>query len=100
MTTPDRRWTRGHRCWPALAALTLMACATPQSAVPPAATLDVVELSATEARDRMAAGRLTSADLTRAYLDRIAAIPGPLKEQSVFEVTTLRAVWMEPRGKV
>ena len=80
MTTPDRRWTRGHRCWPALAALTLMACATPQSAVPPAATLDVVELSATEARDRMAAGRLTSADLTRAYLDRIAAIDdaGPM----------------------
>src|SRR5262245_21637794 len=38
------------------------------------ATLDVVELSATDARDRMAAGTLTSRALTQAYLDRIAAI--------------------------
>jgi amidase len=40
----------------------------------PAATLDVVELSAMEARDRMAAGTLTSRELTQAYLDRIAQI--------------------------
>jgi amidase len=37
-------------------------------------TLDVVELSATDARDRMAAGTLTSRALTQAYLDRIAAV--------------------------
>jgi amidase len=36
--------------------------------------LDVVELSATDARDRMAAGRLTSRELTDAYLLRIRAI--------------------------
>ena len=35
-------------------------------------TIDVEELSAIEARDRMAAGTLTSRALTRAYLDRIA----------------------------
>ncbi len=39
-----------------------------------AAAIDVVELSATEARDRMAAGALTSRALTQAYLDRIGAI--------------------------
>jgi len=37
-------------------------------------TLDVVELSATDARDRIAAGTLTSRALTQAYLDRIAAV--------------------------
>ena len=36
------------------------------------AAVDVVELSATEARDRMTAGALTSRALTQAYLDRIA----------------------------
>jgi amidase len=44
------------------------------SADAPANTLDVVELSASEARDRMAAGTLTSRALTQGYLDRIAAI--------------------------
>jgi amidase len=43
-------------------------------AAPGAPALDVVELSATDARDRMAAGTLTSEALTRAYLDRIAAV--------------------------
>src|SRR5689334_16946155 len=38
------------------------------------AGIDVVELSATDAQARMTAGSLTSADLTRAYLDRIAKI--------------------------
>jgi amidase len=37
-------------------------------------SFDVVELSATDARDRMAAGTLTSRTLTRAYLDRIARV--------------------------
>ena len=45
---------------------------TPQA--PPAPKLDVVELSAADARDRMAAGTLTSRALTQAYLDRIAKI--------------------------
>ena len=36
--------------------------------------VDVVELAATDARDRMAAGTLTSHQLTQAYLDRIAKI--------------------------
>lgn len=61
----------------------LAACAaTPADAPPsgpaasgaPAAAVDVVELSATDARDRMAAGTLTSRALTQAYLDRIAQV--------------------------
>ncbi|MBK5298204.1 MAG: amidase, partial [Vicinamibacteria bacterium] len=50
---------------------------SPPSAPPastPTATPDVVELAATEARDRMAAGTLTSHALTQAYLNRIGAI--------------------------
>jgi amidase len=39
-----------------------------------ATTLDVVELSATDVRDRMAEGTLTSRALTQAYLERIAAV--------------------------
>jgi amidase len=49
----------------------------PPSPAAPAAkapALDVVELSAAEARDRLTDGSLTSRALTRAYLDRIAAI--------------------------
>jgi amidase len=38
------------------------------------AAVDVIELSATEARTRMDAGQLTSETLTRAYIDRIAKI--------------------------
>jgi amidase len=58
-------------------------CARTDSAAPPAAAaqpapaapaVDVVELSASDARDRLAAGQLTSHALTQAYLDRIAAI--------------------------
>lgn len=50
----------------------------PDSTTPPASTAppatDVVELSAADARDRMAAGTLTARALTQAYLDRIASI--------------------------
>ena len=53
------------------------ACGAPAPAPPPAAdaqpAVDVVELSATEARARLEAGTLTSRALTQAYLDRIAA---------------------------
>ncbi len=43
-------------------------------------TIDVVELSAVDARDRMAAGTLTSRALTQAYLDRIRQVDdsGPM----------------------
>ena len=67
----------------AVLSLNLMfsACARTDSAAAPAAAaqparpaVDVVELSAKDARDRMAAGQLTSRALTQAYLDRIAAI--------------------------
>lgn len=46
--------------------------ALPAQPAPPA--LDVVELSATDALARMAAGELTSVALTEAYLDRIAKV--------------------------
>jgi amidase len=77
-----------------LAALTLACGGAPSqgpasSAGPAAPSVDVVELSATEARDRMAAGTLTSKTLTEAYLARIAAIDaaGPTL-RAVIEVNT------------
>ena len=58
-----------------LAVQYLGACATAAPPMPASQTqIDVVELSATDARDRMAAGTLTSRALTQAYLDRIAQI--------------------------
>ena len=67
----------------ALAALLAAAgCAPPPEAParPDGPALDVVELSAADARDRMAAGTLTARALTQAYLDRIAAVDddGPM----------------------
>jgi amidase len=55
----------------------------------PASGIDVVELSAVDARNRMAAGTLTSRALTKAYLDRIAAIDdtGPMLN-AVIETNT------------
>jgi len=69
-----------------LAALLLIAllgfagCSRPAPPGPDVPPLDVVELSALEARDRMAAGTLTSRALTEAYLERIARIDdaGPM----------------------
>jgi amidase len=53
-------------------------CAPPSQRPAPAAiqagSLDVVELSAVEASERLAAGSITSRALTQAYLDRIAAV--------------------------
>jgi amidase len=46
----------------------------PAPAATPAPVIDVAELSATEARDRMTAGTLTSRALAEAYLDRIAKL--------------------------
>jgi len=56
--------------------LALVGCSQQHTATqaPPASVIDVVELSATDARDRMAAGTLASRALTQAYLDRIAKI--------------------------
>ena len=63
--------------------LFLTACArevAPPVETPRTPAVDVVELSAVEARDRMAAGTLTSRALTQAYLDRIRQIDdaGPM----------------------
>ena len=67
-----------HRHGTVLMLVTAVLCAAcgpaPQ---PPAASrprVDVVELGATQARALMAEGKLTSRDLTQAYLDRIAAV--------------------------
>ncbi len=90
----------------------VFACACSQQPAPPTSapgstgatvgkpTIDVVELSATDARARMASGELTSAALTRAYLDRIAKIDdaGPTlravietNPQAIAEATALDA---------
>jgi amidase len=58
------------------AVLALAGCAGPGTTRAPGAggAVDVVELDVSEAQRRMAAGTLTSVALTRAYLERIAAI--------------------------
>jgi amidase len=84
------------RSFPAFLLTTLLAgcmsASTPpadtQTASPPPG-IDVVEFSAVDARDRMAAGTLTSRALTQAYLDRIRQVDddGP-KLNAVIEVNT------------
>lgn len=60
--------------------MAIAGCASQPAATPPVAArsigdaVDVVELSVADAQRRMTAGTLTSRGLTRAYLDRIAAI--------------------------
>jgi amidase len=65
--------------WIVVALCLSAACARPSDSSQPtpaasAPSLDIAELSATDARDRMAAGTLTSRALTQAYLERIAAL--------------------------
>ena len=66
--------------WVLTALLVTASCDRPTDSPQPASTtaaapaVDVAELSASEARERMAAGTLTSRALTQAYLDRIAAL--------------------------
>jgi len=84
----------------------LAGCVSPSSAPQPSGAtegkpaVDVVELSATDARARMASGELTSVALTQAYLDRIAKVDdaGPtlnavieINPQAVAEATALDA---------
>ena len=69
-----------RRCLALLLAIGALAACTPNSpptppapaSGSPAGLLDVAELSATDARARLASGELSSRDLTQAYLDRIA----------------------------
>jgi len=74
MTATHVRWLAGA-AW-----CVSVACAPAQTTTAPAAepqgqpAIDVVELGAAEARERMRAGTLTARALTQAYLDRIAAI--------------------------
>jgi amidase len=73
-----------HRLAIVLVPVCLYACAgapantapggAPAASAEQRAAIDVVELSATEARDRMSAGTLTARALTQAYLDRIAQV--------------------------
>ena len=63
----------------ALGAVAVLACGPAQTTSTAderqvRATIDVVELSAAAAEERLRAGTLTSRALTQAYLDRIAAI--------------------------
>jgi amidase len=85
------------RSVPAFILVSILTACSSQPPYPPTAahnesstpTFDVVELSAVEARDRMAAGTLTSRALTQAYLDRIKQIDdsGPMLN-AVIEINT------------
>ena len=90
MTISDLGFRMSDRLLIAGCVIVLAGCSGPRVAEAPAPAkpaIDVIELSATEARDRMAAGTITSEALTKAYLYRIAAIDdaGP-KLDSVIEI--------------
>ena len=72
MRVPGRQAVAASRVILAAAAIAAAGCAPATTAR--GGGIDVVELSAANARQRMTAGTLTSVDLTRAYLARIAAV--------------------------
>src|SRR5687768_3797427 len=90
MTMSDLRFQIADQWRIAALLIAAGACASQPSQPAPAPELpavNVVELSAADARDRMAAGTLTSEALTRAYMKRIADVDdaGP-KLASVIEL--------------
>src|SRR5687768_5325313 len=77
MTMSDLRSQIADQLKIAVLLITAGACASQPSQPAPAPevpAVNVVELSAADARDRMAAGTLTAEALTRAYLQRIADV--------------------------
>lgn len=72
-----------------LALLSACVAGSPVAQAPGSSSVDVVELSAVDARARIEAGTLTSRALTQAYLDRIAGVDddGP-RLNSVIELNS------------
>ena len=72
--TSVSRWVVIFAVFATVAVFVVQTRLAPPTAAQVLSQLDVVDLSVAEAQRRMAAGALTSRALTRAYLDRIAAI--------------------------